>query len=618
VTVVITLAEGERAGVCTGPGPCDTSVIGEGKNWVTKVGGLPLYHRAIAHALMRDGHSEQDAIKIAVGRVEDWAAGKGDVTTATQRRAQQAVNEWEAKRREAATRSAGRRDMPGAGALSEDSSASLLLPKGPSERQVEQIVATEKRQRDRQAQPHSFRGKDLDHCTVCNRSALDPVHHENPRSAKQDGAGARHSGPIGHSHERTGHALANYTRRRRVSKESFNADCDALEPHLEEQMRTLFERQRDATISRLKGRRGKQALRAAMANEKWVIGFSETQFAHPFERHPQTGHCAICAGAGLDEAKQHPNLAELTGKEEEAGGRAGPANPQGPPSSSPTPAPAVAATLKGVPAAPMSTSFASAAPILASLPPATATAAVALADAIFQVPFWTAQTAAALWIVYRMANQLAIARVDSELRANAGKAFAAKSQEQTTTVATTDAKEEDIIAEQASASAAESNVVSHPQSAIDLLRARAQDEAAFITETTYETIVDQLARGLERGESLGQLVARVQAVFSVSDARAARIARTETIGALNAAANAQAEWLGPEHVARKEWLAHHDDRTRRTHRLADGQVVPIGQPFFVGQSLMQFPGDPTAPASEVCNCRCGLAFLPPGAERISR
>lgn len=89
------------AGVCTGPGPCDVTPIGAGKNWVNKVGGLPLYIRAIAQALIRSGHSESDAIQLAVGTVQRWARGGGKVTPATRARAAAALAEWEKKRAEA-------------------------------------------------------------------------------------------------------------------------------------------------------------------------------------------------------------------------------------------------------------------------------------------------------------------------------------------------------------------------------------------------------------------------------------------------------------------------------------------------------------------------------------
>lgn len=89
------------AGICSGPGPCDVTPLGTGKNWVTKVGGLPLYIRAIAHALRRSGHSQGDSIQLAIGTVQRWARGGGNVTDATRGRAAAALAEWERKRAEA-------------------------------------------------------------------------------------------------------------------------------------------------------------------------------------------------------------------------------------------------------------------------------------------------------------------------------------------------------------------------------------------------------------------------------------------------------------------------------------------------------------------------------------
>jgi hypothetical protein len=88
----------DLAGVCTGPGPCDTASFGTGDNWVNKAGGLPEYMRAVAHAFRRKGLSESEAIQRAVGVVKNWAEGKGGVTAETRARAAAAVAEWEAKK----------------------------------------------------------------------------------------------------------------------------------------------------------------------------------------------------------------------------------------------------------------------------------------------------------------------------------------------------------------------------------------------------------------------------------------------------------------------------------------------------------------------------------------
>lgn len=54
----------------------------------------------------------------------------------------------------------------------------------------------------------------------------------------------------------------------------------------------------------------------------------------------------------------------------------------------------------------------------------------------------------------------------------------------------------------------------------------------------------------------------------------------------------------------KQWVARHDERTRSTHAAADGQRVPVDQPFSVGGVPLDHPGDRRGPAGEVINCRC--------------
>jgi uncharacterized protein with gpF-like domain len=60
----------------------------------------------------------------------------------------------------------------------------------------------------------------------------------------------------------------------------------------------------------------------------------------------------------------------------------------------------------------------------------------------------------------------------------------------------------------------------------------------------------------------------------------------------------------------KEWVATVDSVTRDSHREADGDTVPMEEPFIIGdeRSEMMQPGDPSAPAAEVINCRCTVSF----------
>jgi hypothetical protein len=59
-----------------------------------------------------------------------------------------------------------------------------------------------------------------------------------------------------------------------------------------------------------------------------------------------------------------------------------------------------------------------------------------------------------------------------------------------------------------------------------------------------------------------------------------------------------------QEVPYKQWVARHDERTRPTHVAADGQRVPLDQPFNVGGAALMHPGDRSGPVGETINCRC--------------
>ena len=57
---------------------------------------------------------------------------------------------------------------------------------------------------------------------------------------------------------------------------------------------------------------------------------------------------------------------------------------------------------------------------------------------------------------------------------------------------------------------------------------------------------------------------------------------------------------------KKLWLATLDGRTRHAHRQLDGAVADSGEPFKIDGYEIMRPGDPSAPAYLVFNCRCRL------------
>lgn len=150
--------------------------------------------------------------------------------------------------------------------------------------------------------------------------------------------------------------------------------------------------------------------------------------------------------------------------------------------------------------------------------------------------------------------------------------------------------------------------------------AEVRNRLVRVPDEVFDLIAHELAVGVNLGESIIKLRDRIDSVMSTTGTarwpnRATVVARTEAIGALNAgrhdAFSALAE-LEPDTVFERLWLATDDSRTRETHRLADGERVPIGAPFIVGGFELMFPGDPLGPPQEVIQCRCVALLVEQG------
>lgn len=149
--------------------------------------------------------------------------------------------------------------------------------------------------------------------------------------------------------------------------------------------------------------------------------------------------------------------------------------------------------------------------------------------------------------------------------------------------------------------------------------AEVRNRLVRVPDEVYDLVAAEVTRGANLGETIPELTARVDNVLSTSASerwpnRATVIARTETIGALNASRDDAFTVVTEEFGVPMEklWLATDDSRTRPTHDLADGQRVPVGQPFIVGGFSLTFPGDPTGPPQEVIQCRCTMLLVEPG------
>lgn len=137
-------------------------------------------------------------------------------------------------------------------------------------------------------------------------------------------------------------------------------------------------------------------------------------------------------------------------------------------------------------------------------------------------------------------------------------------------------------------------------------------------DSVFRLVATEVNQATAAGEGIDVMRDRVQAVLDYSGnsdwpGRAQLVARTETTGAYNAAAleAARLESAATGKPLEKAWVCTIDGSTRDSHFAADGQRVPIDQPFNIGGADLMFPGDPNGPVEEVANCRCTMVELEP-------
>ena len=138
-----------------------------------------------------------------------------------------------------------------------------------------------------------------------------------------------------------------------------------------------------------------------------------------------------------------------------------------------------------------------------------------------------------------------------------------------------------------------------------------------ITNTTKKQIAQVLEQANKEGWGVKKTVAALKKT-DITKARAELIVRTETLKAANAGAMLSAAEL--DIAVNKRWISAQDDRTRRIprnqydHLHMNGRETGYNDAFIVPSTksidAMQYPGDPTASAGNVCNCRCTVAFVP--------
>lgn len=121
-------------------------------------------------------------------------------------------------------------------------------------------------------------------------------------------------------------------------------------------------------------------------------------------------------------------------------------------------------------------------------------------------------------------------------------------------------------------------------------------------------ITAAVTSGILQGKSLGKVATDMQnRMQTMSRESAMRTARTAVTSAQNAGrqdADQELEEMGA--IIEKTWQATDDDRTRESHADADGQTVPVDEPFIVGGEEMMYPADPSGSPENTYNCRCTM------------
>jgi HK97 family phage portal protein len=155
-----------------------------------------------------------------------------------------------------------------------------------------------------------------------------------------------------------------------------------------------------------------------------------------------------------------------------------------------------------------------------------------------------------------------------------------------------------------------------------ILEERGISSFAKINETTTNSIMGVIERGVSSGKSVGQIAKDIADRFRDVEnigKRAQVIARTETLTAVSigqAAAMQDAAKVIPD--LDKMWINAGDERVRgnpaglykdadHDHWSLQGEVVPHDKKFSNG---LRFPRDPKGAAGDVIQCRCTWIMMP--------
>ena len=130
-----------------------------------------------------------------------------------------------------------------------------------------------------------------------------------------------------------------------------------------------------------------------------------------------------------------------------------------------------------------------------------------------------------------------------------------------------------------------------------------------IVDTNEKQVKRLVRRGIEEGLPNAEIARQIASATTFSEARAQRIAQTETTKAINTATNeAYREFQEAEGVkVLKEWISSRDDSVRDLHaELDNSDPIPVEEDFEIDGYSAPAPASFGDPSMDV-NCRCTIA-----------
>lgn len=136
-----------------------------------------------------------------------------------------------------------------------------------------------------------------------------------------------------------------------------------------------------------------------------------------------------------------------------------------------------------------------------------------------------------------------------------------------------------------------------------------------ISRTNRDLILARIIEGQQKGWGAARIADDLQG-WDMPSWRSLMLVRTESQFAMGY--GRQEGKRASRWQTESVWIAANDHRTRHSHRVVDGDRVDEGKRFAVpimkgnaqvGIDLMLGPGDPSASAGNVINCRCTMATV---------